>query len=408
MSKKSLNTSVLARLNVNKSRTFLVIFSLAVAIVCLTISGFISYTVKETDTLQFANTSNNTVFANVTNSNINSSNVSKVGEYFSASSYNYFSKNDLGSAVLGQMSYLFESLEVGKLQEKMILPSFTQYGATEYTKLIGGRLVNGNDIALGRNFILVHNAIGKFVFGNGSPIVGEKIELSGIVYEVVGILNDTPDILRLIKMFNYDNVKYASSWTKIPLIIYGGKSSHVGDVLLFFDGSIKIDTLGSMQKTINNSNLENVFLTTAEYQIVNKSYSGTASSGIIDISLNIVTVILCIISTIIIFISIKERASEIAVRKSFGATTTNIVAMFLSEVVVGIFIAVCYGLPVATIIMTFISHNISKNLNTFVFPLNWDIFIFPIAVITLTICVLALIPLLVFSKSKIVNLLKVT
>jgi putative ABC transport system permease protein len=347
------------------------------------------------------------MFANVLNSQINYTNVNKIGEYFSGCTYNYFSENDLGNAVIGQTGYMFESLEVGKLQDKMILPSFSQYGATEYTRLIGGRLINDNDIKLNRNVIMLHNVVGKFIFGDNSTLVGERIELNEVVYEVVGVLSDTPDILRIIKLFALDDGQYISSWTKIPLIMYGGSSPRIGDVLLFFDGAIRLNTLHSMQEAINNSSFENVILTTAEAQMINKSYTGTSGSGIVDISLNIVTVILCIISAIIIFISIKERAIEIAVRKSFGATTANIVAMFLSEVIVCIFTAICYAMPIATIIMTFISFSASKNLNTVVFPLNMDMYLFPLSLITLTICLISLIPLIAFSKSKIVSLLKV-
>lgn len=408
MNSKILNTPVLLRLNVNIARTIVIIFSLTIALVCLMISGFVSYTAKETDTLQFANTNKNTVFANVENSEIYYGNVDKIGAYFTGSKYNFFSENDLGDILIGQTGYSFKSLEVGKLQEKMILPSFDQYGATEYTRLIGGRLINDNDINLNHNAILVHEAIGEFIFGCESKIIGEKIDFNGDIYEVVGVLSNSPDILRMIKQFNQNDNFYISNWTKIPIVRYGGNSLKIKDVLFFFDGAISLSTLQTMQSIINNSAYENVFLTTAEEQIARKSYNGTNSSGIIDISLNIVTIILCIISTIIIFMSIKERVSEIAVRKSFGATTLDIITMFLDEILICLFLSICYSLSISTIIMVFISKSVSNNINTTIFPLNLDIYLFPMAIITLSICIISLIPLLVFGKSKIVNLLKVS
>ncbi|MDR0697526.1 MAG: ABC transporter permease [Christensenellaceae bacterium] len=408
-----IKSSAFSRLNINFTRAFLIVFSIAIALICLTINGFVSYSVDEANLIQFSNTDKNTVTLDVGDSQINYKNVDTIGTYFSGCKYNFFNKYDIGVALIGQHYYTFAAVEVGKLQKKMLLPSVDQYGATEKTRLIGGRLIDENDVTLGKNSILIHKTIGKYVFGETSDLLGEKIKLydkdyNTAVYEVVGVLEDTPDIKRTVNILTRNSGLFLSNNYTLPIVLSGKYAEKVSDILLFFDGSINISTIEKMRTSLANSRFENTMITNVEEQILERNYSAPNSSEIADISLNIITVILCLTSVIIIFFSIKERASEIAVRKSFGATTYDILVMFLSEIIACIFIAICYALPISTMIMAVISKSVSARLYITIFPLNLDIFLFPIAVISLTVCVLSIIPITAFAKSKIVNCLKVS
>lgn len=163
-----------------------------------------------------------------------------------------------------------------------------------------------------------------------------------------------------------------------------------------------------MQKTIEESQFININITNAEEQILERNYTYINSSEITDISLKIVTIILCIISVIIIFFTIKGRAIEIAVRRSFGAATIDILALFLNEILVCVLIAICYSLPISVIIMVIISTIVSNQLFNIIFPLNFQMFIVPITIILITVCLLAIVPIVIYTKSKIVNCLKVS
>ncbi|MDR2266857.1 MAG: ABC transporter permease [Christensenellaceae bacterium] len=408
----SIKLSTFSRLNVNVIRTIIIIFSITIAIGCLVVNSFVSDIVDEANLIMFKNTDDRIVMMNVWNAEIDYANVDDVGTIFSGCEYNFFSRYETGQIRIGQRYYSVGAIEVGKIQDKMTLPSIDQDGATEMTHLIEGRIIMESDIIQQKNAILIHKSVGKFIFGDDSKLLGEKMQLVATsdpdaVYEVVGVLADTPDIQRTMQIMT-QSYNFSDRYYKLPIVLSGAKCKRVSDVLLFFEHTISSNTLISMQNSLVYSPYENIFMTNREEEILRKSYSTPYNSSIYDIALNLVTVILSLTSVIIIFLSIKSRATEIAIRKSFGATTYDILAMLLKEIVACILISICYALPISTLIMAAVSAHVSNLLYVTVFPLSFDMFLYPIAVISLAVCILSIIPITIYSKSKIVNCLKVT
>ena len=65
----------------------------------------------------------------------------------------------------------------------------------EYSSIMYGRYINENDCLIGNPVMNIHNSFAKLLFRD-NPL-GKTIKLNnGQEYEIVGVLNDTPDVLR--------------------------------------------------------------------------------------------------------------------------------------------------------------------------------------------------------------------
>lgn len=399
--------SVIDRLGSNRQRSILIIIGILLSIICMITSQFISYAMRDITLVSFANTDNNTIILDTENAKFNREDVVDLGTTFKQTSYNAFSERTGGMISLGDSLYNINIIEIYNLSDKMLLPSVERFGATERTSIIAGRLPSKTDYELERNVAIIHRAVAEFIFGENSSYLGNKILVNKEEFIIVGIIADSPDIVRLINKAKNEYGKSDATLLTLPIFTTMHRGASINEVFLFFPGPIGESGLDFVRQELTKRGYENVYATNLLEQQQQRISELSNSEQLIEIILNVITAIMCLVSVLIIFFSVKERASEIAIRKTFGATTLSIVSMFLTEVMLCIFIAVSYALPITLLIMLIISSNISAPLGLRILPLNFNIFAMPIVLICAVICIGSLLPLVHYSRCKIVDGLKV-
>lgn len=401
------NISITDRISANKRESLLVITSVMLSIICMIISQFVSFAMHDVTLVSLANTPNSVVVMDTESSKITKNQVKDLGGTFKNTAYNAFSAETSGFVILGSEYYGINVVGIYNLSNNMVFPSIERLGATENVSLIEGRLPSKTDYELGRNTLLIHQSVASFIFGDQSSPVGKKILINNQEYTVVGILSDSPDVIRLIKQvkdtYKEDVIK---SFT-FPFYTYMKQDSIVSEVFLFFPGDINKSGLESIRETLKEKGYENIYATAYFDQKEQCLEDQSNNEQLIQIILKIITIIMCFVSLLVIFFSIKERSAEIAIRKTFGARTITIVAMFLCEIIVCVLVAISYALPVSLFTMLIISSFISAPLGVRILPLHFSIFAIPTIMIANVICIGSLIPLILHSRCKIVDGLKV-
>ena len=401
------NISITDRIEANKRECLLVITSVMLSIICMIISQFVSFAMRDVTLVSLANTANSVVVMDTESSKITKNQVGDLGGMFKDTTYNAFSAETSGFVVLGSEYYGLNVVGIYNISNNMVFPSIERMGATENTSLIEGRLPSNADYELGRNTLIMHQSVANFIFGDETSPIGKKILINNQEYTVVGILSDSPDITRLIKQAKDTYEKDVIESFTFPVFTYMKQDSIVSEVFLFFPGEINKSGLDKVRETLKNSGYENIYATAYFDQKEQCLEDQSNNEQLIQIILKIITAIMCFVSLMVIFFSIKERSAEIAIRKTFGATTVSIVSMFLCEIVVCVFVAVSYALPISLFTLVIISSFISAPLGVRILPLNFSIFAIPTILVCNVICIGSLIPLILYSRCKIVDGLKV-
>lgn len=399
--------SVIDRLGANKQRSVLIIIFIILSIISMTTSQFVSFAMRDVTLVSLAHTDGNTIILDADNSKLKKKDVVDLGTIFKQTSYNAFSEKLGGTILLGEMAYNINIIEVYNFSNRMVLPSVERFGATERTAIIDGRLPSKNDYELDRNAVMIHRAIASFIFGECSSYFGKKILVNNEDFIIVGIMEDSPDIIRLVNKAKAGYGKTNATLLTLPIFAVMTQESYLSEVFLFFPEPVGQAGLEFVRQALIDKGYEGIYTTNLLEQKQQRISELSNSEQLIEIVLNVITAVMCLVSILIIFFSVKERAAEIAIRKTFGATTLSIISMFLIEVLVCIFVAVSYALPITLLVIIIISSNISVLLGIRILPLNLIIFAMPITLVSTVICGGALIPLIRYSKCKIVDGLKV-
>ena len=192
-----------------------------------------------------------------------------------------------------------------------------------------GRFILPIDVEYSQRVALIGVATAEELFGNASP-VGEYVQLNGLRYKVVGLLEEKGSSLG------------GSNDEKILVPITAGQrllqSKGVRSVYIQADSA---DTLDTAQAMIEYELTRTFKGSTDSYRLFNQqdmvetisSVSQTLSTtlaGIAGISLLVGGIGIMNI----MLVSVTERTREIGIRKSVGATRSDILLQFLLEALV--------------------------------------------------------------------------
>lgn len=406
--RNSLFKSAFRNLAANRIRTILIISGFIIALICLTVSQYLSNLIDLTKEISLFNTSGAIVTITANENRLTMSEAKKIGNLYEDAVYNAFSSIAKDSIIVDDEKVNFTVTGITFINDNMTIPSCERAGAVEETSIIAGRNITNSDVSLGRKVVLINECVATCLYFDVEAALNQKIKLSGVEYTVVGILSDTPDMKRMMSNAKSYYEQGRGDMINFPVYTYCLGSNKIDTVLLFFEGDIDNDGLKFIRSSLGENGFSSISVTSAIEQSEILRASSRQETKIIQLILTIVTIIMCVASLIVIFFSIKERAFEIAIRKSVGATSFQIVTMILFEIILCLMIAIIYSVPLSFFIMVGISAFVEKIVAIYLFPFSVTVFILPILIITLAISVVSVIPTLIFSKSKIVNSLKVS
>jgi len=222
------------------------------------------------------------------------------------------------------------------------LPEYNNIMATKVTQ---GRNINELDILEKRKVCLIGKRIYEEMIGKGKNAIGEKIQVNGIYFQIVGVTErisesyvmSNPDetimapLSTVQQIFNMGNVIQLIAVTAKPDVEVSVVQQQITDII------IKRNNISPEDKTaLPCFNLAEQFkmwkyLFLGISALVWIVGLGTLLAGGIGISN-------------IMLVTVRERTKEIGIRRALGATPQNIIIQIMSESIVLTLIAGVAGL----------------------------------------------------------------
>ena len=249
---------------------------------------------------------------------------------------------------VGKVSAAQEVSVTGKHEDN--IGSVTVYGVTpDYYDIQGLQLLMGrwlkNVDHVDRNYICIINETAAEELIGYLDCVGQTLNLNGVEYTVVGILEDDEDSLTAI----------FSSGTMVAYVPYSSlirlSDSLTKEVSSFY-------AIAETGHTLEQAEVELERILLEHYEMDEDAFS-ISSSNILEETMSSITNVLTIllggiagISLVvggigimnIMLVTVTERTREIGIRKAIGASRGTILTQFLMEAVVLCMMGCCLGI----------------------------------------------------------------
>ncbi len=221
----------------------------------------------------------------------------------------------------------------------------------ERTQLLDGRLMNQLDISESRRVAVIGSRVAQLLFGEHSNPIGQRIDIHGTNFLVVGTFTDVGGEGELRRIY-IPYTAYLHSFHPNPVVTYIIFTVKDGFHGYDFDQRIRTILAARHRFAVTDYSavyVENVLEHFQKFQalfygihlFVGIVGMGTLCAGLIGV-------------TNVMFITVKERTREIGIRKAVGATPRKILTMILSESLLLTLSSGYLGLVVGVIIVEFI------------------------------------------------------
>lgn len=229
----------------------------------------------------------------------------------------------------------------------------------EGTRITKGRYLNDLDIAEKRKVAVMGEEVADFLFGQADPI-GEYVRVNNIAYEVVGVFQDEggPGEVRMIVVpISTAQLAYGAGDRVHQVIFTVGEASLAQSTALADEVTALLAERHRFHPDDERAlRVRNNLESFEEYAGVLRAIRGfvwivgigTILAGVVGVSN-------------IMLVSVKERTSELGLRKALGATPAALVTMILQESVVLTAIAGYAGLVLGVVIVESTSRMLPDN-----------------------------------------------
>ena len=227
--------------------------------------------------------------------------------------------------------------------------------------LKAGRAINDDDVAFSTHVCVLGETVWKTLYGNYDPR-GETIRIQGVVFVIVGILNN---LVGLETRGNYSViVPYTVAMTDLQM-----------GLITTFDAIVS----GTESMNITVSQMSDLC---ADIVGSTQGYSVTNQQEVMDIVVTITDLILGMLAGIaaiallvggigimnMMLVSVSERTTEIGLRKALGAKPSVILTQFLVEAVIisilGGILGVALGISIAYVASLLIGYKFTFQMTT--------------------------------------------
>ena len=233
-----------------------------------------------------------------------------------------------------------------------LIGEYTDFAVVDNPRIIKGRALNDVDVLQSRKVCVIGTKIMNELFPNGENPCGKFIDVNNIYYQIVGVsgkkgginVGSSPESTVHLPYTTMQNLY--NKGDNVDILCLTAKSNHkMSDVQYKVEQYLKRvhdispdDTQALMK--INTeaiySMIDNLF--TGISILVWMIGLGTLLSGAIGVSN-------------IMIVTVKERTTEIGIRRAIGATPRNILSMILTESIVLTLLAGMSGIVLAVLIL---------------------------------------------------------
>lgn len=282
-------------------------------------------------------------------------------------------------------------------------------------KLLEGRTYLPRAVENQEQVIVITNKTARSYFGREKEVVGELISLEGKEYEVLGVVEapkrsfDNVQADVYLPYTNMNNKQLASESFQGPFKVVYLADSPKNRERIKGDIARKAQTI-SLPNPEQFNTMEIWPMTFAEAYAQGIMYKNDPrkSYSIVFTGVAILLLLFLLLPTLnLVNVNISrilERASEIGVRKAFGAHSGNILFQFVFENIILTFIGGLLGFLLALVLISVI--NESNALGEVVLRFNGMVFLYSLVIILVFGIISGIIPAWRMSKLQIANALK--
>ena len=318
----------------NRTRSLLSGFTIAFAILLFTVLFGLANGLNNTFSKAFVDDAANSIF-------IRSGRTTRAHKglqagrriQFKNQDYEYI-KSDFDPSIEFITSRVYRNVTASYKSEKsdyLVRAVHPDHQYLEKTKISKGRYINLRDMHEQAKIIVIGDLVRQDLFLKGQTVVGKYLNLSGILYKVVGVYNDDggDDEERIIYMplttaqQIYGNNDYVDQIN----LTYNSEMDYNQAI----DFGLDLEKEMKVRFTVAKSDQRAIRLFNMAMQ--NKGINQmTSVLGVLILIIGFGTLIAGVvgISNIMIFI-VKERTKEIGIRKALGASPKDVVAIILIE-----------------------------------------------------------------------------
>lgn len=232
---------------------------------------------------------------------------------------------------------------------------YPEYGQIEEPAISFGRYLNDIDIKDRRKVCIIGSRIYETLFPDGKDPCGKFIEINGIYYQVIGVSMGTGNIsvqgrseTSILIPFTTMQQNY-NFGQKVQLLCYTARKGHA-----ISDVEKKIEKVVKQAHLIHPDDQQAMIILNAEamFSMMDNLFSGirilswivglgTLLAGAIGVSN-------------IMMVTVKERTTEIGIRRAIGARPTDILQQILSESMVLTSLAGMAGISFAVFLLNIV------------------------------------------------------
>lgn len=227
------------------------------------------------------------------------------------------------------------------------------YGKIELPELAYGRFLNDMDVRQGRKVCIISEMVYKRLFPEGGDPCGESIQIGDTFFEIVGVDLNPHEVVNfggsgtyttVIPITTYRNL-YGTG-NKVDVIAVTMKPGvHVADI------SHRVRSTIAREHSIDPSDEEGIVIINTEvmFSMMESMFTGI---NILAWLIGLGTLLAGIIGVSnIMMVTVRERTSEIGIRRAIGATPKMILTQIMSESVALTIMAGMLGILLAVLIL---------------------------------------------------------
>jgi putative ABC transport system permease protein len=273
--------------------------------------------------------------------------------------------------------------------DKMVMEGVQWFGVSDQFHLIqpvqlhGGRYMSSSEFASGANVVVIGFLLAEKLYGDPTKALGKDLVMSNRKTRVIGVVKKQGQ--SMIGAWDYDN-SVIVSYSYCKQFVAEGRNDNNRFMMVAGYEQIPVATLKEELRGVMRA-LRKLSPTDEDNFSLNDINANADQMNSFFKTLNIGGLVIAILSLIvgafgvanIMFVTVKERTSQIGLKKAVGAKRSTILTEFLLEsiilCIIGGLIAIFLVWAITSAVSAFLGFPIGISLSLFLFAIGVCVFV---------------------------------